>query len=111
MYPIAKQNIRIIHKCCPHRRANVQYSGAHSTRRRHELGVEGNAGHVVPHMAPRFHVLLTTAERITNADSRRLLVKHTWSAVVIDEGHRLKGEHSLLACQLRKLKVCLLKGP
>lgn len=49
--------------------------------------------------------MLTTYELVTRDAS--LLRRFEWSAVIVDEGHRLKSETSLLARELRTLGVRL----
>ena len=38
-------------------------------------------------------------------EARRPLLRFEWSALIIDEGHRLKGESSQLARELQTLRV------
>ncbi|PSC69245.1 chromodomain-helicase-DNA-binding 3 isoform X2 [Micractinium conductrix] len=65
---------------------------------KYELGVEGDD---YKSLKPRFHVMLTTYDVVLRDVG--ILKRYDWSAVVIDEGHSLKGENSLRAKTLRNL--------
>jgi len=53
--------------------------------------------------APRLDILLTSYE-VANQDSW-LLNKYRWSAIIVDEGHRLKSSDSKLSQMLTSLKA------
>ncbi|KAL4070788.1 hypothetical protein J3A83DRAFT_4245468 [Scleroderma citrinum] len=56
---------------------------------------------------PKYHVLVTTYETVTNSRDFSLVFKNMprWEVLVVDEGQRLKGDNSLLFRKLNELNV------
>ncbi|GAB4823683.1 hypothetical protein N2152v2_010729 [Parachlorella kessleri] len=86
----------------------LAYNGSQEARaiiRKYELGTDEDgleaARQGLTKLLPRFHVMLTTYE-VADKDAV-VLRRFGWSGMVIDEGHRLKGENSKLGSQLRSL--------
>ncbi|KAL4854430.1 Chromodomain-helicase-DNA-binding protein 3 [Chlorella vulgaris] len=87
----------------------LSYSGQQEARaliRKYELGSEDDDLDAFrrsknPSLKPRFHVMLTTYDIVIRDCA--MLKRFDWSAVVIDEGHSLKGQDSLRGRMLRDL--------
>ncbi|KAI9513073.1 SNF2 family N-terminal domain-containing protein [Russula earlei] len=54
----------------------------------------------------KYHVLITTYDTITSKDFHTVIKNvHRWEVLIVDEGQRLKNDHSVLFKKLNELKV------